>query len=114
MKKIKRLLKPGEKIVLPNTDGIAVIAEIVSDTIKDYLIDAGGLQQFVSKETVKYHALLLDTTQAKAYITQRIEDPENKIVFLRFVYADTIIDRLYNWYNARLKRPDKSIIDAVK
>lgn len=91
------------------------MAEIVSDTPKDYLIIAGGIEQFVSKDTVKNHGILLPQKAAKAYITQRTEDPENKLVFLRYVYKETWIDRLYNWYsNKYLLRPDRSVIEGIK
>ena len=100
----------GDKLYYPSTKGIALICEVKNKSEKDVLVDIGGKFYYIPNDSIDLHAIRIEDKRSKVFVTQRIEDPENTIVYLRYVFRQTWIDRLYNWYCKLLKRKNSMTI----
>lgn len=108
-------LKRGDILYYPSIKGIALICEVLDQSEKDLLVLIEGRQYYLPKASVEAHGILIDQHKAKSYITQRMEDPDNKLVYLRYVWNDSWVDRLYNTYLKGLGRIDEPIVlEAVE
>lgn len=103
-------LSPGDKMYYPSDTGIALLCQVLDTSKEDILVRIGEKKFFLPKESVEDHAIKLNKSQGMTYVAQRIEDPDNSIVYLRYRYRETLLDRLYNWYCRKLKRGDQTII----
>lgn len=113
MTQITDQLTPGDKIYYPSVKGMALLCEVIDQSDKDILVEIDGDNFYLPKKSVNSHAIIIDDKTAKSYITQRIEDPENKIVYLRYRWEDTWVDHWYNRYCERKNRsPEPQIIPA--
>jgi hypothetical protein len=110
-KKVTETLHVDDKIYYPSTTGMALIAEVKAISDKDVVVRINGKEHYLQKESVDDHAVVLKATQAKMFVSQRIEDPDNDIVYYRLTYNETWIDKLYNWYCRLLGRPTRQIIE---
>lgn len=106
-------LMTGQKMYYPSTSGIALICEVIKKSEDDVLVDIEGSRYFIPKSSVDKHAITLDEEKSITFVSQRIEDPENKIIYLRYKYNDGFIDRFYNWYCDKFKKDPnhKTIFD---
>lgn len=102
----------GQKIYYPSTSGIALILEVLDSSEQDFLVDIDGRKYYIPKVSIDAHGIPLDETRKHVYVAQRLEDPENDIVYLRYMWNETPIDKMYNRYCAWKGRVEKSIIPA--
>lgn len=114
-------LNIGDKIYYPSVNGMALLCQIVEKSEKDVMVQIEGRKFYLPKDIVRDHAILLDHERANAFVTQRIEDPDNQIVYLRYLWNETLIDRAYNSYCRRKGRiegplsiPSKTQTPVVK
>lgn len=100
----------GLKYYYPSTKGIALIGQVVGMNEGNVVLQVEGREYYVTKESFDEYAIPLGESKSGMYVTQRIEDPDNSIVYLKVMYKDTWIDRLYNAYCRRMGRSRKEIV----
>ena len=91
-------LRVKDKIYYPSETGMALICAVVDKNEEQLLVEVAGKKFFLSRESVDRYALAFPDEHARIVITQRLEDPENRIVYLRHLWRETLLDRVYNWY----------------
>jgi len=101
---VNNKFKSGQLMYYPSIKGMALLCEVLDESEKDVLVRIEGKKFYLPKESVNNHAILLDETRSKIFVSQRIEDPDNQIVYLRYNYNDSILDKLYNWYCSKFKK----------
>ena len=106
-------LKPGDKIFYPSDSGIALICQVLSLSSDDVLVQIDDKKFFLPKESVESYAVVMDKVKASTYVTQRLDDPDNSLIYLRYTWRETLLDKVYNWYCRRLKRVDTQVIPPV-
>lgn len=108
-------LEIEEKILYPATNGVAIIAEVLDKSEMDVLcaVQREGhvmLERprtwYIPNEAVDAHAIRLDKLRGKVYIGQTDVDPSHDIMYVRYVWRATWVDRLYNWWCRRMGRLD--------
>lgn len=110
---MKELPKVGSKIYYPSKNGIALICEVVGFSESDVLLSIGDQRYYIPRTSVLSHAIPIEEERSKMYISQRLEDPDNKIVYLRYKWQETLFDRAYNAYCSALGRgTGPLVIDA--
>jgi hypothetical protein len=110
MHDIVNAIEPGDILYYPSNEGIALICEVIDKSEKDVLVDINGKSHYLPKASVNNHGILIDKDTAAAYITQRLEDPDNRIIYLRYVWKENWVDRAYNTFCQKLDRIDEPII----
>lgn len=110
MESISENIKIGQKFYYPSNTGIALICEVLAKSKKDVMVKIADGKFYLPMESIDQHAILLDDEKSKVYVTQRIDDPENKMVYMRYKFKETIIDRFYNWYCKKSGRIDTFVI----
>ena len=108
--KITDSIKPGDKFYYPSVKGMALLCEVLDKSEKDILVDIEGRNFYLPNKEVNSHGIIIDEAKARAYVSQRIEDPANKIVYLRYHWNDTFVDRAYNDYCKLMGRIEEPII----
>ncbi len=107
-------LRTGDKIYYPSVKGMALLCEVIDKSEKDVLVSIDDKQFYLPNESVNAHAIVIDEARAKAYVAQRVEDPANKIVYLRYLWDETWVDRAYNDFcRSRGRIEEPHIIEAV-
>lgn len=103
-------LKIGDKLYYPSTKGIALVCEVIEMSEEDVVVVIGDSTYYLPKNSVDAHGILIDRPRSKAYITQRLDDPENSIIYLRYLWREGWIDRAYNAYCQQLKRIEEPVV----
>jgi hypothetical protein len=103
-------IQKGDKLYYPSVKGAALICEVLSKSEDDLLVDIGGKSYYLPKESVNSHAIMIDQNKAKSFVTQIIEDPDNKLVYLRYMWNDTWVDKAYNEYCRSLNRIEEPLV----
>lgn len=91
-------IKKGNKLYYPSVKGIALLCEVLEESESDFLVDIEGRLFYLPKTSVDAHAILLDDVRSKMFVAQRLEDPENTLVYMRFKWNETLVDKMYNRY----------------
>lgn len=105
--------KPGQKWYYPSTNGVALIAEVQGKNDKAIVARIGKDTIYLEKQGWVELAIPMTPKQAKVYASKRLEDPENSIIYIRYSWVETIIDRFYNWYCRVKKRENTSVIHPI-
>lgn len=103
-------LQPGDKIYYPSVKGMALLCDVIDLSEDDVLVSIDGKQFYLPKESVDSHGIIINEMRARSYVAQRIEDPENRLVYLRYMWNDNWVDRLYGSMCESLNRIDKPLI----
>jgi hypothetical protein len=108
-KKLSESLSPGNQIIYPAENGTALVCEVTSIANESVLVSMAGKQFFIPKASIDSHGIVVPKEKTRNFITERIEDPANTIVYLRHKWNQTIIDKLYNWYCRKKGRVDQTV-----
>lgn len=104
----------GLKVYYPSVKGLALIGQVVGVNEGNVILRVEGKEYYVTLSSFDEYAIPLSEEKAKMYVTQRIEDPENSIVYLKVMYKETWIDRLYNAYCRRKGRVREETVFTAK
>lgn len=97
-------VKKSDKFYLPMHSGEAAIFKIVGESNDDYLLDHNGSLIYIPKDAFQKHAIKVGIAVDKL-VLKTITD--EKMVYVRFTYKETWIDKIYNFYCKKIKkRPD--------
>lgn len=107
---VSEQLKRGDKLYYPSIKGIALICEVIDTSQDDIMVDIDGKSYYLPKKSVDSHAILIDERKAKSFVTQMLEDPDNKLVYVRYAWDETWVDQAYNEYCRKLGRIESAFV----
>lgn len=93
-----------DKYYLPMNTGEARIFKVIGESESDYMLEHEGALMFIMKDSFQKHAIKVGISTDKLILKKSVDE---KIVYVRFAYKETLFDRLYNFYCKKIKkRPD--------
>lgn len=93
----------GDKFFYPATNGRALICHVLGKSEHSVVVKVSKKDKiYLEKDNWEEYAVPLP----KIDIYSVIEDPENKLVYIRYRRTNTWVDRLYNWYCKKLRKND--------
>lgn len=98
MKSFSDNLKKGDKLYYPSNNGLALVCRVIEKTKKDALVEIRGQRYFIPLQSIDQHGVRYDNHSPRVNIQQYLDDPDHNLVYVRYTWDDTFIDRLYNRY----------------
>lgn len=93
-----------DKYYLPMSTGHAGIFKVIGESENDYMLEHEGSLIFIMKDGFHKHAIKVGLSTDKLILKKTIDE---KMIYVRFAYKETLIDKLYNFYCKKImKRPD--------
>lgn len=93
----------GDKFFYPSNNGRALICHVLGKSDHSVIVRISKKDKvYVEKDHWNEYAVPLP----KIDIISTIEDPDNKLIYIRYRRDSTWVDKLYNWYCKNIRRND--------
>jgi len=92
----------GGSYYYPSKDGVALIVQVMGKTEGSLVIRVGDFKVYIARGDWNQWAIPYNR---RIKVVDCLQDPDNDMVFVRYKFIDSIIDRVYNWYVSKIKNP---------
>lgn len=90
-------VKPGDWVYYPSTEGLALLAEVLGKNV-DKLVLGIDNEYYITKNNFNENAIMPTSEVSSYMIMESLKDPENDLIYIRYRFNKTWIDKLYNRY----------------
>ena len=94
---LDEVLDIGDSLYYPSANGIALIIKVIEKTEKDLFVEVEGVNAaggkklykwYIPRKSISQHGIPLDVMKSKVYVAQNLFDPDNQIMYLRYVWTE--------------------------